>query len=78
MAKAAAMQMETARGTVEVTVPATEAGKAPTKVAKKGPMNECVVQSGVLESEDGCVLVCGLGEAAKQAALQKGSLWAWA
>ena len=34
------MQMETARGTVEVTVPATEAGKAPTKVAKKGPMNE--------------------------------------
>ncbi|KAM7456742.1 hypothetical protein BLSTO_02499 [Blastocystis sp. subtype 1] len=75
VAKAAAMQMETARGTVEVTVPATEAGKAPTKVAKKGPMNECVVQSGVLESADGCVLVCGLGEAAKQAALQKGSLF---
>ena len=72
------MQMETARGTVEVTVPAAEAGKAPTKMAKKGPMNECVVQSGVLEGADGCVMVCGLSEAAKQAALEKGSLWEWA
>lgn len=78
MAKAAAMQMETARGTVEVVVPETEPGKGPTKVTKKGPMNECVVQGGVVENKDGCVLVCGLSEAAKQQALQSGSLWAWA
>ena len=68
------MQMETARGTVEVVVPETEPGKGPSKVAKKGPMSECVVQGAVVEGKDGCTLVCGLSAAAAQQALQSGSL----
>lgn len=75
MAKAAAAQMETARGTIEVVVPETEPGKGPTKVTKKGPMSECVVKGGVLEDKDGnCVLVCGMTEKAKQQAMRDGSL----
>lgn len=74
MAKAAAAQMETARGTIEVVVPETEPGKGPTKVTK-GPMSECVVKGGVMEDKDGnCVLVCGMTEKAKQQAMREGSL----
>lgn len=38
VAKAAAQQMDAARGTVEVVVPETEPGKGPTKSLKKGPV----------------------------------------
>ena len=45
MARATAQQMDAARGTVEVTVPASE-GKPATKVSKKGAVVQSVARCG--------------------------------
>ena len=47
MARAAAQQMDAARGTVEVKVPASE-GKPATTVSKKGAVVQSVVRGAVL------------------------------
>lgn len=75
MARATAQQMDVARGTVEVTVPASE-GKPATKVSKKGAVVQSVVRGTVLTDKEGeTVLVCGLESAQTAAALKKGALW---
>ena len=76
--------MDAARGTVEVTVPASE-GKPATKVSKKGAVVQSVVRGAVVQSvvrgavltdkEGETVLVCGLESAQTAAALKKGALW---
>lgn len=67
--------MDAARGTVEVTVPASE-GKPATKVSKKGAVVQSVVRGAVLTDKEGeTVLVCGLESAQTAAALKKGALW---
>lgn len=67
--------MDAARGTVEVTVPASE-GKPATKVSKKGAVVQSVVRGAVLTDAQGeTVLVCGLESAQTAAALKKGALW---
>ena len=52
MARATAQQMDAARGTVEVTVPASE-GKPATKVSKKGAVVQSVVRGAVLTDKEG-------------------------
>lgn len=75
MVRATAQQMDAARGTVEVTVPASE-GKPATKVSKKGAVVQSVVRGAVLTDKEGeTVLVCGLESAQTAAALKKGALW---
>lgn len=75
VAKAAAQQMDAARGTVEVVVPETEPGKGPTKSLKKGPVLQSVVRASVLQDGSGnTVMVCGLPEAQRIAALSAGKL----
>jgi hypothetical protein len=72
---AASQQMEKARGTVEVMVPESEPGKGPTKTSKKGPVQECLMKAGVVcDKEGNTVLVCGLDENTRRAAMSKGSL----
>ena len=46
-------QMDTARGTVEVTVAASEPDKPATKVSKKGPVVQSVVRGSVLSDSVG-------------------------
>ncbi|KAK8802962.1 hypothetical protein WA588_002121 [Blastocystis sp. NMH] len=75
VARATAQQMDAARGTVEVTVPASE-GKPATKVSKKGAVVQSVVRGAVLTDKEGeTVLVCGLESAQTAAALKKGALF---
>ena len=75
MAKATAQQMDTARGTVEVTVAASEPDKPATKVSKKGPVVQSVVRSGVLSDKQGnTVMVCGLSPDVAVKALKTGAL----
>ena len=75
VAKAVAKQMDAARGTFEVEVPATEPGKAATKQVKKGPVLQSVVGAAVVQSPAGeTVLICGMTEAAKIAAMAAGKL----
>ena len=70
--------MDAARGTVEVTVPASE-GKPATKVSKKGAVVQSVVRGAVLTDKQGATtLVCGLEAAQTAEALKQGTLWAMA
>lgn len=75
VAKAAAKQMDAARGTFEVEIPETEPGKGPTKQVKKGPVLQSVVGAAVVQSPAGeTVMICGIPEEAKNAALKAGKL----
>ena len=75
VAKAAAKQMDAARGTFEVEIPETEPGKGPTKQVKKGPVLQSVVGAAVVQNAAGeTVMICGIPEEAKNAALQAGKL----
>ena len=74
VARATAQQMDAARGTVEVSVPASE-GKPATTVSKKGAVVQSVVRGAVLTDKRGeAVLVCGLQPAQAAAALRAGAL----
>ena len=74
MARATAQQMDAARGTVEVKVPASE-GKPATTVSKKGAVVQSVVRGAVLTDKQGVTtLVCGLEPAQATEALKKGAL----
>ena len=74
MARAAAQQMEAARGMVEVKVPASE-GKPATTVSKKGAVVQSVARGAVLTDKQGATtLVCGLETAQATEALKKGVL----
>lgn len=76
MAKATAQQMDAARGTVEVTVPATEPEKPAEKVSKKGPLTQSLLRCGVVRDAQGnTVLVCGLSATQANEAISKGALW---
>lgn len=75
VAKAAAKQMDAARGTFEVEIPETEPGKGPTKQMKKGPVLQSVVGAAVVQNAAGeTVMICGIPEEAKNAALRAGKL----
>lgn len=75
VAKAAAKQMDAARGTFEVEIPETEPGKGPTKQVKKGPVLQSVVGAAVVQNAAGeTVMICGIPEEAKNAALRAGKL----
>ena len=75
VAKAAAKQMDAARGTFEVESPETEPGKGPTKQVKKGPVLQSVVGAAVVQNAAGeTVMICGIPEEAKNAALRAGKL----
>ena len=53
--------METARGTIEVTLPEQEPGKGPVKTTKKGPITQSLIKAGlVIDKEGNSVLCCGL------------------
>ena len=68
-------QMDTARGTVEVTVAASEPDKPATKVSKKGSVVQSVVRGSVLSDKQGnTVLVCGLSTDVSMNALKAGAL----
>lgn len=74
MARAAAQQMDAARGTVEVKVPASD-GKPATTVSKKGAVVQSVVRGAVLTDKQGATtLVCGLETAQATEALKRGAL----
>ncbi|KNB42318.1 hypothetical protein JH06_5552, partial [Blastocystis sp. subtype 4] len=76
VAKATMQQMDTARGTVEVTVAASEPDKPATKVSKKGPVVQSVVRGSVLSDKQGnTVLVCGLSADVSLNALKAGALY---
>ena len=75
VAKAAAKQMDAARGTFEVEIPETEPGKGPTKQVKKGPVLQSVVGAAVVQNPAGeTVMICGIPEEAKNAAMKAGKL----
>ena len=75
VAKAAAKQMDAARGTFEVEITETEPGKGPTKQVKKGPVLQSVVGAAVVQNAAGeTVMICGIPEEAKNAALRAGKL----
>ena len=75
VAKAAVKQMDAARGTFEVEIPETEPGKGPTKQVKKGPVLQSVVGAAVVQNAAGeTVMICGIPEEAKNAALRAGKL----
>ena len=75
VAKAAAKQMDAARGTFEVEIPETEPGKGPAKQVKKGPVLQSVVGAAVVQNAAGeTVMICGIPEEAKNAALRAGKL----
>lgn len=75
VAKAAAKQMDAARGTFEVEVPETEPGKGPTKTVKKGPVLQSVVGAAVVQSPAGeTVMICGIPEEVKNSAIKAGKL----
>ena len=75
VSKAASQQMDAARGTIEVTVPASEPDKPATKVSKKGAVVQSVVRGGVVMTKEGqTVLVCGLGMESALQAINTGSL----
>ena len=68
--------METARGTIEVTLPEQEPGKGPVKTTKKGPITQSLIKAGlVIDKEGNSVLCCGLNNQLIQAALNKNALY---
>ena len=76
VAKATAQQMDAARGTVEVTVPAAEPDKPATKVTKKGAVVQSIVRAGVVTDKEGkSMMVCGLGAENALQAMANGSLY---
>ena len=45
--------METARGTIEVTLPEQEPGKGPVKTTKKGPITQSLIKAGLVIDKEG-------------------------
>ena len=76
IANATSQQMETARGTVEVTLPEQEPGKGPVKTTKKGPITQSVIKGGLLVDKEGnTVLCCGLNNNMMKTAMDNNQLF---
>lgn len=68
--------METARGTIEITLPEQEPGKGPVKSTKKGPITQSLIKGGLLTDKDGnAVLCCGLNNNLVKSALDNNKLF---
>lgn len=68
--------METARGTIEITLPEQEPGKGPVKSTKKGPITQSLIKGGLVLDKDGnTVLCCGLSNKMVKTALDNAKLF---